>query len=1038
MSNDAVLIDIGLDECRVSMLQWGANGQPRFAHNFELANSQFKGLYEVLEHYRVLIGADKFPEQLGVAFGGSVRGNPTEYSNQRWTFSKAELKAQFGFEHISIVNDVAALAAALPWLGARDLSPICPRTNSEKSKIGEGRYAVIFVEQGLGVAALTHTRHGHEIVDTEAGHATAGPATAIDQEIFAHIVKAAGRVSWEQLLSNSGLVNIHSAICKTGNLPSTDISPLEIVLYGRTGTDLVCRQTLDFFFRALGAFAGDVALNYGAEGGIYIASNIVRETEGAIQKSDFRERFEDKGPFTDFVSAIPTFSIENTGARLIGLSRFVGDAMRERASDASNAGSAQAFSEAMTAVDQTVIVLNSNLKIISVTGSSWGDPLLMEEVFALGADICGSFTALDRLGLLGIEMTGGLPELLRKLEFRESFTAERRLFGGRTYELNAKPTEDGKYVILFHDVTERRRRTKDLEELAQNLRATSSLAKAASRAKSQFLANMSHEIRTPMNGVLGMAEILSQTELKPEQRDMLDTVIFSGNSLLTVINDVLDFSKIEAGKVHLSVRPFNLRSAIEDTVAALTPQADAKHLELIVHLAPTLHENVLGDEGRIRQILTNVIGNAIKFTEEGHVLLDVTAAMQGDKIIVTADVTDTGCGIPQDKLERVFEMFEQVDGSATRNQEGTGLGLAITQRLLAMMDGSISVESSVGTGTKFQMRLALVANPEELAVARPVGNVDLSGQIVLIVDDKALNRQILEEQLRSWGMIPLSVPSGAAALEVLNSSAKNRFALAILDYQMPEMNGITLARAIQQLPQCADMPLLLLTSVGHLGEVDKQISDLFAAVLLKPARTMQLLKKIQELVGNCSRDGELTPSEAAENCSASQAEGHLQMTDVPVPTASEQDVKPDQSLATTPSESPSIPDRSTDALTVLVAEDNAINRKIVAAMLANGGYNVHFACDGREAVSLYSRLLPQIVLMDVSMPNLDGLGATRQIREAEITLSRHAAVIGLTAHALAEDRQACVNAGMDDYLSKPFKRDDLLRMMEKQVSAAGR
>ncbi len=1033
--NDAVLIDVGVNECRLSLMQKSRGERPRFAHNFEFDNSQFGGVADVLEHYRNLLGLEKLPPMLGVSFGGPVRGR-TNFFNGTWTLSVADLKRQFGFAQAFVINDVAALAAALPWLGNKDLSRICEREGQAEPGIGDGRYAVIYANHGLCAAALTHTRNGYEVIDTEAGHTAFAPSTPLEVEILRHLRKTYGRVSNERLICDPGLVNIHRAVCEIHDLPCSDMTPLEILLYARTNTDAACTKTLDVFFSALGAFAGDAALSLCSEGGVYFFSNALVEAGTDLLRARLRETFEAKGQFSSFVSAIPTLAITNTSARLVGLSWFASDILKnEEQEKVSAPGVVQAFSGAMQAVDQTVIILDAQGKVASVSGSVWDDPTLKDEMLAIGADFAEGLGKMSALGLLGLTDEDDIEGLLAKLKRGEEFTVERRLFGGRVSEMRARP-QDGGYAIIDRDVTELRKRTNDLEKLARDLRAASQVAEAASRAKSQFLANMSHEIRTPLNGVLGMADILGRTRLNPEQKDMLSTVISSGNALLTVINDVLDFSKIEAGKMRLVNQPFNLRACIEDAVTALAPPAEAKGLELIIRLDPQLCDAVIGDEGRVRQIVTNILGNAIKFTDKGHVLVDVTTLRNEGQVSVSLSVTDTGCGIPRDKLERVFEMFEQVDGSASRHHDGTGLGLAITSRLLDLMAGGIKVESEVGRGTTFAMNFTLGHNADADTAQAVMSNVDISGRSILIVDDNAVNRRILEEQARGWGLVPVSVEGGAEALSLLAASPSRglgSFAMAILDFQMPGMNGFELARILRAQSQTATLPLLLLTSVGQLGDLDEKMAAHFEAMIVKPARSGLLADKVREIISR-GQAGALAPQAVA---------GKVVVT---APVAAMPDIAAMLNALAEPT--PGVPLKLVEAapvqavepvleapaekgdrITILVAEDNEVNRRVIAAMLADGGYDVHFAHDGVQAVDAYRKLLPDIVLMDVSMPNLDGLGATAQIRQMEAGRPHTARVIGLTAHAMPEDRKTCLDSGMDDYLAKPINRDKLLSLL---------
>ena len=1005
--NDAVLIDVGQAQCRISLMQRGRAERPRFAHNFEFDNGAFGGVGDVLEHYRTLLGLEKLPPMLGVSFGGPVRGR-SSFFNGTWTLSQSDLKRQFGFDHVFVINDVAALAAALPWLGAKDLSRICERDGQIAPGIGEGRYAVIYASHGLCAAALTHTSNGYEVIDTEAGHTAFAPSAPLEVEILKSLRKVYGRVSNERVISDPGLVNVHRAVCEIHGLPYSHMTPLEILLYARTNTDPACTKTLDVFFSVLGAFAGDVALSLCAEGGVYFFSNALIEAGSDAFRMRLRETFEEKGQFQDFVGAIPTLAITNPSARLVGLAWFASDLLRNAEQKKSGSISVvQGFSGAMQAVDQTVVILDAQGKIVSVSGSVWDDPSLRDEMLAVGADFAQGLERMNALGLLGLSEQDDIESLLNKLRRGEAFTIEHRLFGGRVSEMRARPQPGGGYAIVDRDVTELRKRTCDLENLARELRVATSAAEAASRAKSQFLANMSHEIRTPLNGVLGMADILGRTRLSPEQKDMLDTVITSGHGLLAVINDVLDFSKIEAGKMRLVCRPFNLRLCIEDAVAALAPPAEAKGLELIVRFNPELCDGVIGDDGRVRQIVTNILGNAIKFTDHGHVLVDVGGKSRGGEVDVSIAVTDTGCGIPKDKLDRVFEMFEQVDGSASRHHDGTGLGLAITRRLLGLMQGHIQADSEVGAGTTFTMAFKL---EQDAAAAshRPISLTDISGRAILIVDDNEVNRRILEEQTRHWGLVPTAVEGGPQALALLGTGAP--FAMAILDYQMPGMNGFELAAALKNSPATSSLPLLLLTSVSHLGDIDERVAARFEAMIVKPARNGQLADKVREIISRAqaapAAPGVVAPPPAT-----------ILVQAAPAAEPPAQEILP-----------------SSGKIRILVAEDNEVNRRVIAAMLSDGGYDIHYAHDGVQAVDAYRRLQPDIVLMDVSMPHLDGLGATCQIRKLEAGGTRAARVIGLTAHAMPDDRKACLDSGMDEYLAKPIARDKLLSLLK--LSAA--
>jgi signal transduction histidine kinase/CheY-like chemotaxis protein len=530
-------------------------------------------------------------------------------------------------------------------------------------------------------------------------------------------------------------------------------------------------------------------------------------------------------------------------------------------------------------------------------------------------------------------------------------------------------------------------------------------AKAADRAKSEFLANMSHEIRTPMNGVLGMAELMAHTQLDARQKTFNDVIVKSGNALLTIINDILDFSKIDAGHTELDPAPFNLQEAVEDVATLVSSRVAEKELELIVRVDPNLPGWIVGDVGRIRQVLTNLAGNAVKFTERGHVLIEVSR--EGGDILFW--VTDTGIGIPEDKLASVFEKFSQVDASSTRRHEGTGLGLAIASKLAELMGGSIGAESRLGEGSTFCFRFPLV--PHE-GIGQPADvTTDFRGARVLIVDDNAINRDILTELARKWRFDACAVESGPVALGFLDHAVRMgaRVDLMILDYHMPDMNGAQLLAAIRARPAVASLPVVLLTSVDHAVAVRELRSAGANAILTKPTRSSLLLTTITDELRK-ARPG----SPARAEVSASSSAAGQQRRSAPATASVETMVpaEPKTELA--------------GNLDILVAEDNEVNQLVFSQIIEPLGYSLAIAGDGRRAVEVWRRRRPALILMDVSMPEMNGFEATQRIREIERMEGRaHTPIMGVTAHALKGDRERCLEAGMDDYMTKPISPDRL-------------
>lgn len=603
--------------------------------------------------------------------------------------------------------------------------------------------------------------------------------------------------------------------------------------------------------------------------------------------------------------------------------------------------------------------------------------------------------------LLGITIIAIIAAVMRYVQRSKKFEKEltklnvdlERIVEERTKKLEA-------------EIAERKYTEEALKKANERLKAATGKANnlavqatAASNAKSEFLANMSHEIRTPMNGIVGMTELLMSTKITEEQRDYAESIEKSANALLRIINDILDFSKIEAGKFELKPYPFDLHELFDEIGVLLSAQSSMKKIELIMRFVPDTPRFLIGDAGRIRQILINLIGNSVKFTHDGSISVEVKCTTRtAQSAILEFRVEDTGIGMTEATAKNIFEKFMQADSSTTRRYEGTGLGLAISRQLIEMMGGSISVKSELSKGSVFTFYLNLPINRDpEFYLDKEVilNSVDISGLKVLIIDDNQLNRKILREQMLLNDAIPEEAASGKEALHKLTAAAKSSkpFKMALMDYHMPEMDGLTLASTIKADPLLSDTILLLLSSSAKdIPELNEKTSTLFNDVVGKPIRILQLIKSIRTaLSGKKPED----PHHGSEN----------------IDFTCWKNAK------------------------ILVAEDNPINQKVIKAVFKKMNIEVDTASNGEIALSMFMEKNYDLIFMDVQMPVMDGYETTARIRSLQ-SEGKHIPIIALTAHVIKGDKEKCLETGMDDYVPKPVKKQAIIDILKKYLKAS--
>jgi glucokinase len=867
VTEGALLACVAPDSCKFALLHDVVADQPLMSAFREYRTEEVGDIEAAFRLYASTLQRP-LPTLGGLAVSAPIHGDTIFIPQSGWTFSQEALKRQFGFERLTVINDAEACGTAVGAGAAGDAIPV-GGSAPVSAAMANGRYALINLDHGLGVAAVDVGDGRFRVIDTEAGHLTFAPQSELELELYGRLQTIYGRVSYERLLAWPALSQIY-ALQRGRTHAGETLTPLEIVLAGCSGADPACAEVLRCYSEILGSFAGDVALALGIDQGVFLSGRFAFEAHEYVDWQGFRRRFEAKGRLAAMVSRLPTRVLASPKSVLLGVAHRIrldaaapapilrGARTGETpAREATSVATGDVWSDLLETVSSGVLVLDGALKIVTSNARFWEGASVPTALREPGADIRAAFEAMAEGGDWSLDAAASAYDGLAS---GRAYALERIGAGGVVLRDEARLGPGGRWVITSQDITRSAKRGRELEQIAAELRVARNGAEAANRTKSAFLATMSHEIRTPLNGILGMAQVIAADKLPSVQKERVEIIRQSGETLLAILNDILDLSKIEAGQLELEQVEFDLKSLLLGAYSAFTVLANKKGLSFQLQLAPETEGAYRGDPTRLRQILYNMISNALKFTEAGEVR--VSCWTEDGHVLFS--IRDTGIGIDPERLSALFQRFVQADTSTTRKYGGTGLGLAICKELAERMGGSIRAQSAPGEGATFTISLPLERTADARVLAAPAGSATLAKPDqanaapikVLAAEDNEINRLVLRTLLHQLGVDLTIVEDGQA---LVSCWEQETWDVILMDVQMPRMDGPTatqVIRAREAAAGSAHIPIIALTANVMANQLEEYRRVGMDAYVAKPIQAAELFNAILRQVDGSEAEAE--------------------------------------------------------------------------------------------------------------------------------------------------------------------------------------